>query len=494
MPTWMLVVADLAAGLALTTAGIVILIRRRERRVGVLLLASSVAWFAGTLWAPLVFLHRGPMVHLHLSYPTGRLRRWAALGATFIAYGWAIAEGWFDQPAITATLALVMAAAATDGYLHTYGPARRAGRAGFAAALLFAGILGISAVNRLLALRADTAIALAYCAVIVVIAVWLTLDLIRGRWTEETLADLLTHLSERPEDPDVEALLRRTIGDPGLIVGYWSADAGCYVDAAGRPVDSEGTQTSRIDDDHGRPLALLAHDPALSVDPALLEGAGAALRLVAINARLRTEIGARVHELAAARRRIIEVADVQHRALQAELSSGPERALAGALAALSSGAESDGSDRQQLISGIEDARDQLDRFARGLLPDSLETAGLSVAVERLAQRSSIPVRARIHVDGLDPVVASVVWFVCAEALTNAAKHADASEVHLEIGCPDGVVTVDVRDNGVGGADLSGTGLRGLVDRVTAVGGTLTVADADDGGTLVSARIPRSGTT
>lgn len=148
--------------------------------------------------------------------------------------------------------------------------------------------------------------------------------------------------------------------------------------------------------------------------------------------------------------------------------------------------------QDQLISGIQDARAELDRFAHGLLPEFLETGGLPVAVERLAERSNIHVDVRVEVDRLDPTVEAAVWFVCAESLTNAAKHAQASEIQLAIRCPDDIVAVDVRDNGVGGAVPTGNGLRGLVDRIVAIGGTLVVTDSPDGGTLVSARIPRGG--
>lgn len=492
MPTWVLIVGDVAVGIALCAAGLVILVRRRERRVGALLLATSATWFAGSLWAPLVFLHRGPMVHLHLSYPTGRLRRWAAVAATLIAYGWAIAEGWISEPAVTAVLALVMAAAATEGYLHTSGPARRAGRPGFAAALLFAGILGLSAANQLLGLRADTVVALAYDVVMVFVAVWLTVDLLHGRWTEATLADLVTQLGEHPDGVGGEGDLRRALGDPGLVIGYWDAAAGRYFDAGHRPVDITGDGTTLVDDDRGRPLALLRHDPAILDDPVLLEGASGALRLLATNARLRSEIQGRVDELATARKRIIEAADEQHRALQAELASGPQARLAAALTALSGAEEELADDKRQLVAGIEDARAELTRFAQGLRPAALESAGLRVALERIAERSGLAVELRIDVDRLTRPLESAVWFVCAEAFTNAAKHAQATKVTLEIARRDGGVAVDVLDDGVGGADPSGAGLRGLADRIAAFGGSLTVTDGTSGGTLVSARIPRGG--
>lgn len=495
MPDWVLVAADQAVGVALAGSGAVVLLRRRERRVALLLGFASATWFLGSLFGPLVFLHRGPMVHLHLSYPTGRLHRRLAVVAVVAAYAWAVAEGWTSQPALTAGLAGLVAAAAADGYRHITGPARRAGWPGFVAALLFASVLALSAANLLLGLRADVATALAYDAVMVVVAAWLAADLIRGGWTESTLAELVVQLGGSPEGVGLEAELRRALGDPDLVLGYWDERAQRYVDGSGTPVEPAGPGVTRVAAD-GRPVAVLLHDPALLADPSLLEGAASALRLAVSNARLRAEIRDRVEELATARRRTVEAADAQRRALQAELAAGPEAELSKALEALD-GAAVDASlqaEVQGLVAGIQSAVAEFRRFAGGLRPEVLEVRGLRGAVDSLIKRVGMPVATSVTPERLPPAVEAAAYFVCSEALTNATKHARATTICVEVSQSDGLVDVTIADDGVGGADASGSGLRGLADRVAALGGVLTVVDSPAGGTLVTARIPTEGGT
>lgn len=495
MPAWVLMAADQTVGVALATSGAVVLLRRRERRIALLLGFASATWFLGSLVGPLLFLHRGPMVHLHLSYPTGRLHRRLAVVAVVAAYAWALAEGWASQPALTAVLAGLVAVAAADGYRHITGPARRAGWPGFVAALLFASVLALSAANLLLGLRADAATALAYDAVMIVVATWLAVDLIRGGWTEATLAELVTQLGGSPEGVGLEAELRRALGDPDLVLAYWDDRAQQYVDGSGTPVEPDGPGVTRVAAD-GHPVAVLLHDPALLADPSLLDGAASALRLAVSNARLRAEIRDRVEELAIARRRTVEAADARRRALQAEIAAGPEVELAEALTALD-GVAVDVSLQAEvhgLVTGIQSALAELRRFAGGLRPEVLEVRGLRGAVDSLIRRAGMPVAASVMADRLPPAVEAAVYFVCAEALTNATKHARAAEIRVDVSQSDGHVDVVVADDGVGGADASGSGIRGLADRVAALGGVLTVVDRPAGGTLVTARIPTEGGT
>lgn len=486
MNGWTLGIADVAVGTTLAACGATVLVGRKERRIGALLLLAAATWFAGSLWAPLVFLNRGPMVHLHLSYPTGRLRRWPAVVATVSAYVWALAEGWLAAPAVTAGLALMVGAAATDGYVRTHGPARRAGLPGFVAALLFAGILLLSALDVLLDLRADLVVALAYDVVMIFVSVWLTVDLLRGRWTEATLAQLVSQVGGEPGGVGVEADLRRALGDPRLTVGFWDASRHEYLDPRGAPVASEGALL--VLDDAGDPLAAVRHDPALGAEPALLEGAAAVLRMVASNARLREEIRLRGDQLEAARRRLIVAADERRRALHAEIAAGPGAQLAAAASALASRAPDGGVD---LEAEVAEAQAELDRFAAGLGPP-LDSDGLPAALLALAAHAGLPVRTDIDLRPRNPTIEATIWFVCAEALTNAVKHAHASTVFVRAADDGGRVHIEVTDDGDGGVDPTGSGLRGLADRVAALGGTLTVSDADGGGTVVSASIPDGG--
>ncbi|MEM7338360.1 MAG: sensor histidine kinase [Actinomycetota bacterium] len=133
---------------------------------------------------------------------------------------------------------------------------------------------------------------------------------------------------------------------------------------------------------------------------------------------------------------------------------------------------------------------ELRNLARGIMPAVLTDRGLDAALSALAQQSHLPVSVRVEVDERPPEpVESAAYFVVAEALTNAAKHAGASEARIDARQHNGALLIEVSDNGQGGANAEGEGLRGLADRVSAVGGRLSVHDGVAGGTVVRAELP-----
>jgi signal transduction histidine kinase len=183
----------------------------------------------------------------------------------------------------------------------------------------------------------------------------------------------------------------------------------------------------------------------------------------------------------AQRRRIVEAADAQRRRIERELHAGAGRRLE-TVAALLAGA---GAVERELA----DARVELEEFARGVRPSALADGGLMPALVSLAERSPIPVELTGAAARLPEPVEAALYFVCSEALANAAKHASARRVRIEVR-PAGVA---VEDDGVGGADpAAGSGLRGLADRVDALGGSLRVTSPRGGGTRVEAELPVSG--
>ena len=129
-------------------------------------------------------------------------------------------------------------------------------------------------------------------------------------------------------------------------------------------------------------------------------------------------------------------------------------------------------------------------LARGLHPPILTEAGLGPALEALAERASVPVTIDAPSRRFPAALESAAYFVVAEALTNVARYASASAVRVEVRAEGDRLSVSVRDDGRGGADAGrGTGLRGLADRVTALGGRLEVESPTGGGTTVSAELP-----
>jgi len=146
-----------------------------------------------------------------------------------------------------------------------------------------------------------------------------------------------------------------------------------------------------------------------------------------------------------------------------------------------------------LAAGLNGALDELRELARGIHPAILAEGGLRPALNTLARRSLIPVDLKLHAEGRLPEHAEVsAYYVVAEALTNAAKHARASAVTVtaEADAANSVLRVAVRDDGVGGAEFSrGTGLAGLRDRVEAVGGRIFLDSPDGGGTSLRVELP-----
>jgi signal transduction histidine kinase len=143
--------------------------------------------------------------------------------------------------------------------------------------------------------------------------------------------------------------------------------------------------------------------------------------------------------------------------------------------------------REQLDCGLAELRD----LARGIHPTVLTDLGLEAALHALVQRARVPVALRAAVpDRLDASIEAAAYFLVCEALTNVAKHAWAEKVTVDVASTDGTLVVTVADDGVGGADLDrGSGLRGLVDRVDAVGGHLHFSSAPGHGTRLCARLP-----
>jgi signal transduction histidine kinase len=150
--------------------------------------------------------------------------------------------------------------------------------------------------------------------------------------------------------------------------------------------------------------------------------------------------------------------------------------------------------KEQLAGVTQDVGSVLDalvEIARGIHPAILAQGGLAAALKALARRSAVPVELHARIEGpLPDEVEVAAYYAAAEALTNTAKHARASVVHMDVTTDDGTLTLMVRDDGVGGVDLGkGSGLVGLQDRVEALGGTITIDSSPGSGTCVVVTLP-----
>jgi signal transduction histidine kinase len=202
-------------------------------------------------------------------------------------------------------------------------------------------------------------------------------------------------------------------------------------------------------------------------------------------------------QLAASRARIVEAADAARRRIERDLHDGAQQrlvAVALSLRLLETRLEPDSAATHELAvvrAELDAALVELRELARGIHPSILTDRGLEAALAALSGRSTVPVE--LHVNGCGELPLSVqttAYFVIAEALTNASRHAHSELVEVRVAADEGRVTVEVRDDGSGGVDPArGSGLTGLADRVSALGGTLEIDSPLGAGTTVRARIP-----
>jgi signal transduction histidine kinase len=224
--------------------------------------------------------------------------------------------------------------------------------------------------------------------------------------------------------------------------------------------------------------------------------------VAAENVRLDAELQARLDELRDSRARIVQAGDAARRKLERDLHDGAQQRLVGLALDLRLAREKLDDDPRAAAAMLDAAStelaratDELRELARGIHPAVLSDRGLSAAVESLARRAPLPVEIDAPLEGqLPEPVESAAYFVVSEALTNVVKHSGADRAEVGIRRSDGRLLVEVRDDGSGGADPAGSGLRGLADRVAALDGRLEVDGATGRGTVVRADIPLTRTT
>jgi signal transduction histidine kinase len=500
-------VPDLATGWVLIACGLVAWSRRPSSRCGVLLTATGFAWFLpnfGTVdvawlaWVSeqLFFLHRGPLVHLVATYPSGRARGRLDLTVVTLGYLAALTSAWDSQPA-SIVLAGSLAAVVTWQWARATGRERHDRAAAAAASCAFAAVVVLTAAARLAAPGSETEdwTLLVYEASVMVIAVALLAGLFRQGAGVAAVTDLVVELGETRSGTLRDALAR-ALGDPSLELGYWVRGERLYVDAEGRRLELPGPGSERAItrvDREGESLAVLVHDPAVLDDQSLLDAVASAARLVASNARLQSEVREQVVQVAESRLRLLRTRDEERRRLDLRLRQGAELRLEALRVVLAdarreanpdTGARIDQA-QERLAGALADVRE----LASGLHPRELAEHGLERALSDLAERGPIWVQLELSLEPLPYEAEAATYFVCSEALANVAKYASASVVDVSVAVRDGGVRVEVRDDGVGGADPAGTGLAGLADRVGALGGTLHIDSPIGGGTRLRAELP-----
>jgi signal transduction histidine kinase len=299
---------------------------------------------------------------------------------------------------------------------------------------------------------------------------------------------------------DVVDALRTALRDPSLDVAYWVPEYETYADLDGRAIElprSGDRATTLIDREDGTHVAALVHDISLREEPALLEAVSAAGGFALENERLHAELRARLEQLKGSRARIIEAAQTERQRLERDLHDGAQQRLValslelGLLEERFAGDADAQAALEQTRREVTESLRELRELAQGIHPAVVTGHGLAVALKTLAARAQVPVRLTVDLDGRLPERQEVAaYYVVAESLTNVAKYACASSATVDVRQTDGRLLVEVVDDGVGGADTrGGSGLRGLADRVEALGGRLRVWSPAGGGTRVAAEIP-----
>ena len=324
---------------------------------------------------------------------------------------------------------------------------------------------------------------------------------------EPSVWRLLASVSESPTQNEAEAGLRSVLDDPTLELLVWVATEQAYVGADGsRPDLSAGRNGDRavtILPHSEQPVGALVHDPRLLDVPAFHDVVAAA-SLAIRKDRLAEELHARIDELRRreeevreSRRRLVEAGDAARQRLERNLHDGAQQRLVALSLALRMARATVAADHPaaELLDSAGDelmqALEELRELARGIHPAVLSDQGLRAALGALTGRSPVPVRLDVELGSeLPPPVEAAAYYVVAESLTNIAKYAEAAVVEIVVRSDAQGARVEVRDDGVGGADpATGTGLRGLADRVDALGGVLQVTSPAGAGTTVTAEVP-----
>jgi signal transduction histidine kinase len=204
----------------------------------------------------------------------------------------------------------------------------------------------------------------------------------------------------------------------------------------------------------------------------------------------------RLQEVSASRARVLAAADEERRRVVRDLHDGAQQRLVHAVVTLTLargalGQEAGAADALlgEALHHAQRANAELRELARGILPSVLTRGGLRAGVQALASRMRLKVTVDVSIGRLPAAIEAAAYFVVAEALTNVAKHSSARSAHVSAWVESDVLTVAVRDDGVGGASRDGNGLLGLEDRLAALDGALRIEIPPGGGTLVAATIP-----
>jgi signal transduction histidine kinase len=399
-------------------------------------------------------------------------------------------------------IAVAVAAVVASRWWRASRPGRRAllpSVAGSAWLLFFMVVLSAGLVG----VRLPQAIFWVLAFSVIVVPVAFLVGLLRSRLARGGLVELLRGMPAM-HPADLRSALARALGDPALVIAYPVPGSPTFLDAERRPVllpvgGDRSTMPVKSDDEV---IAALIYDRSLDDDPELVEAVSGAAAVALETQQLHAEAEVRLAEVRASRGRVISAGDAERRRIERNLHDGAQQrlvTLALQLSVIGRRIREDPADAVRLVTSATDdlaqSLEELRELARGIHPAALDQ-GLDIALEGLARRAEVPTTVSVQPGPrLPEPVAFAAYFVASEALANVIKYAQASMVTVNLLRTDVGVSIQISDDGIGGADpTGGSGLRGLADRVEALDGCLTVSSPQGAGTTVTAELPCRTTT
>jgi signal transduction histidine kinase len=543
---------DLVIGFGFIGTGAFAWLRRPDNRVGMLMMATGFAWYlqVAALTEPALLFSIGQAfsnlfvaaaIHLLLAFPSGRLEQSVDRVVVALAYftttvgsfvpilffdpvdygctagcpenlllvdaNMSFFESWYDGLSVCGTAVLLsVVAIMVARWREASPPLRRIVTPLFTAgAALMTGLASLLVIG-LVGVDDKVAYDTIFYATLIpfgLVPYMFLGSLVRARMLRGgAVGGLVATIGGTPAPGELRDALALALNDPSVELAYWLPASEQYVDAKGRRIDlpdeeEEERAVYYVTLDRRRIGAIL-HDPTVLEDPDLLEAVGAAAALALQREQLEAELRAKVEELEKSRSRMIRFGLAERRRLERNLHDGAQQRLVSLALDLRLARDMVRRDPNQAESvidsageGLGQALEELRELARGIHPALLSDRGLDPAVETLANRAPLPVEVEATLgERVSEPVELAAYFVVSEALTNVVKYAQASQARVRLERANGRVLVEVADDGVGGAQPeSGSGLRGLADRISALGGRFEVDSAPGSGTTVRASIP-----
>lgn len=542
VPWWESALAPAAAGLVYAAAGLLAWWRRPSNRLGVILVAGAAVWLAtglGNAALPglaavgvvVATVPLGVVVHLVLAFPSGRLRSPTARWTVVVGYGVCLVlqvplylldpaaspDGMLavaDRPGLANVAVWVQrcvglaVVAITAGILTARLRAATRPQRRVLAVLYVYGVVGLITtplVPTLLVPMAGMSMEVAGDIQVGLLTVapvaFATATLLGGFARTGELAELGAWLGMRATGrPPLTSALARALGDDSVQVLYRVPDRPAYVDAHGRVValPDAGTGRGVAPVEFGsRQVGAIVYDATLIGDPTPVAQAARVIAIAVEQQRLEVELRANQMQLRLSRIRILQAANQERQKIAQDLHDGLQADLvllalqAQQLAVQPGTPPATATAAVELRTRIDQAAAGLRNLVRSVMPAPLVERGLAEATEDLVDRIPVPTRLEFDVpQRLPTLVANTAYFIVAEALGNAVKHASASALTVRLAQLDHTLTLEVSDNGVGGArPTGGLGLRGLADRVDALGGRLRLESPAGQGTRVLVELP-----